>query len=85
MKSIIFSTEKNQKLVEIGKTFIPKICETFTPYPDVNPAKNILHIILRGSSNMNYSRIGKFLSLVLMNIQDLLIEVEIDKGSTSRI
>ena len=33
---------------------------------------------------MNYNRIGKFLSLVLMNTQDLSIDVERDtKGSTS--
>ena len=72
------------KLVELRKAFIPEIYEKFTPYPDVNSINDILHIILRGSSNMNYNRIGKFLSLVLMNTQDLLIEVERDKGSTSR-
>ena len=33
---------------------------------------------------MSYNKIGKFLSFVLVNTQDLLIEVERDKGSTSR-
>ena len=32
---------------------------------------------------MNYNRTGKVLSLVLINTQDLLIEVERDKGSFS--
>ena len=70
--------------IEIRKAFIPEIYETFTPYPDVNSINDILHIILRGSSNVNYNRIGKFLSLVLVNTQDLLIEVERDKGYRSR-
>ena len=72
----------NPKLVEIRKTFIPEKYETFTPYPDVNSINDILHIILRGSSDLNYNRIGKFLSLVLEKTQDLLMEVE--RGSTSR-
>ena len=33
---------------------------------------------------MNYNRIGKSLSFVLVSTQDLLIEVERDKGSISR-
>ena len=74
----------NPKLVEIRKTFTPKIYQTFTPYPDVNSINDILHIILRGSPYVNYNRIGKFLSLVLEKTQDLLMEVEKDKGSTSR-
>ena len=45
---------------------------------------DILHIILRGSPYTNYNRIGKFLSLVLEKTQDLLMEVDEDKGSTSR-
>ena len=74
----------NPKLVEIRKIFTPGIYETFTPYPDVNSINDILHIILRGSSYVNNSRIGKFLSLVLEKTQDFLMEVEKDKGSTSR-
>ena len=74
----------NPKLVEIRKTFITEIYETFTPYPDVNSISDILHIILRGSSDMNFDRIGKFLSFVLVNTQDLLMEVEGHKESTSR-
>ena len=50
----------NPKLAEIRKTFIPEIYETFTPYPDVNSINDILHIILRGSSNGNHNRIGNF-------------------------
>ena len=73
----------NPRLKEIRKTFIPEIYETFTPYPDVNPINDILNIILRGSSNMNYNKIGKFQSLVLVNTQDLLTEVERGTGSTS--
>ena len=67
------------------KTFIPEIYETFTQDPDVNSVNDILHVILRGSSYVNYNRIGKLLSLVLEKTQDLLMEVEKDKGSTSRI
>ena len=74
----------NPKLVEIRKTFIPEIYETFTPYPDINLINDILHIILSGSSNVNYNRMGKFLSLVLEKTQDFLMEVERDKGSSSR-
>ena len=33
---------------------------------------------------MSYNRIEEFLSFVLVNTQDLLIEVRRDKGSTSR-
>ena len=73
----------NPKLVEIRKIFTPEIYETFTPYPDVNSINDILHIILRGSPYVNCNRIGKFLSLVLEKTQDLLMEVEKDKGSTS--
>ena len=73
----------NPKLVEIRKTFVPEIYETFTPYPEVNSINGILHIIVRGSSDVNYNRIGKFL-LVLVNTQDLFIEVKRDTGSTSR-
>ena len=75
---------KNPKLVEIGKTFTPEIYETFTSQPDVNSINDILYIILRGSSHVNYNRIEKFLSLVLEKTQDLLMEVEKDIGSTSR-
>ena len=74
----------NPKLVEIRKTFTPEIYAKFTPYPDVNSIIDILHIILRGSYYVNYNRIGKFLSLVLEKTQDLLMEVEKDKGSASR-
>ena len=35
---------RNPKLVEIRKTFIPEIYETFIPYPDVNSINDILHI-----------------------------------------
>ena len=42
------------------------------------------NIILRDSPYTNYNRIGKFLSLVLEKTQDLLMEVDKDKGSTSR-
>ena len=31
----------NSKLVEIRKTLIPEIHETFTPYPDVNSINDI--------------------------------------------
>ena len=82
-KHIIFHCT-NPGLIEIRKTFIPEIYETFTPSPDVNSINDILYIILRGSPYVNYNRIGKFLSLVLEKTQDLLIEVEKDKGSTSR-
>ena len=74
----------NPNLVEIRKTFTPEIYETFTPYPDVNSINDILHIILRGSPYVNYNRIGKFLSSMLEKTQDLLMEVEKDKGFTSR-
>ena len=75
----------NPKLVEIRKTFIPEIYETFTRYPDVNSNDaDILHIILRGSPYTNYNRIGKFLSLVLVKTQDLSMEVDKDKGPTSQ-
>ena len=59
--SVYFPPYKS-KLVEIRKTSIPEIHETFTPYPDVHSASDVLRIILRGSSDMNYNRIGKFLS-----------------------
>ena len=45
----------NPKLVEIRKTFIPEIYEIFTSYPNVNSINDILHIILRGSSNASVS------------------------------
>ena len=57
----------NPKLAETRKTFIPVIYETVTQYPDVNSINDILHIILRGSSNMSYNIIEKFLSFVLVN------------------
>ena len=38
----------NPKLVEIRKTFIPEIYETFIPYPDVNSINDIFHMIQRG-------------------------------------
>ena len=83
MKSNYIFHCTNLKLVEIRKTFIPEIYETFTPYLDNNSINDILHIILRGSSDINYNRIGKFLSFVLVNTKDLLTEVERDTGSTS--
>ena len=51
----------NSKLVEIRKIFISEVYETFTLYLDVNSVNDILNIIVRGSSNINYNRIGKFL------------------------
>ena len=69
----------NLKLVEIRKIFIPDRYEKFAPYPDDNSANDILHIILRGSSTVNCSRVGRFLSYVL----DLLIEMERNKWSSS--
>ena len=81
---VLICNRHNPELVEIRKTFTPEIYETFTPYPYVNSINDILHIILRGSPYVNHNRIGKFLSLVLDKIQDLLMEVEKDKGSTSR-
>ena len=66
----------NPKLVE---TFIGLItCETFTPFPDINFVNDILCIILRGSPRMNYNRIGKFLSSVLIKTQHLFIEVQVE-------
>ena len=67
------------KLVEICKTFIGLIMyETFTPFPDSNSVNDILRIILRGSLRMNYNRIGKFLSSVLVKTQHLFIEVQVE-------
>ena len=56
--------------------------ETFTPFLDINSVNDFLRIILRSSPGMNYNRIGKFLSSVLVKLQHLFIEVERHKGST---
>ena len=52
--------------------------ETFTPFPDINSVNDILRIILRGSPRMNYNRIGKFLSSMLVKTQQLFIEVQVE-------
>ena len=68
----------NPKLVEICKTFIGLIMyETFTPFPDINSVNDVLRIILRGSPRMNYNRIGKFLSSVLVKTQHLLLRYKL--------
>ena len=56
--------------------------ETFTPFPDINSVNDTLLIILRGSPRMNYNRIGKLLSSVLVKTQHLFSEeqVEIECG-----
>ena len=49
--------------------------ETFTPFSDINSVNDILR---QERIRMNYNRIGKFLSSVLVTTQHLFIEVQVE-------